>query len=169
MWFIIAFCSYESMNLMVTFTHETCFWLPLLNPSFNMWTSSDFARAWTGSAGSCSHMVLSGTPCAVGPQTWFGRVNFEGFFGSALGWPWMILNFSGCWAFHGIFLGMICRPCWWCGPRLTKALALELPSAFPKRCREAIEDLLEKANEPCHELGKIWVTKGLMWINGKVW
>jgi len=30
---------------------------------------------------------------------------------------------------------------------LTKALALELPSAFPKRCREAIEDLLEKANE----------------------
>ena len=32
--------------------------------------------------------------------------------------------------------------------RLAKALAQEVPSAFPKRCREAVEDLLEKANEP---------------------
>eukprot|EP00435_Cladocopium_sp_Y103_P010782 s3681_g2.t2 len=30
---------------------------------------------------------------------------------------------------------------------LAKALAQEVPSAFPKRCREAVEDLLEKANE----------------------
>ena len=65
---------------------------------------------------------------------------------------------------NGIFLGW--SDCYAYGaPRLTKALALELPSAFPRRCREAIEDLLEKANEPCREMGKYEWQKG-KWING---
>jgi len=41
--------------------------------------------------------------------------------------------------------------------RLAKALAQEVPSAFPKRCREAVEDLLEKANEPGKAITPMWV------------